>query len=155
MAEELKRGKLCQYDNPKKNNSSLVLVLRRVDNKMVLCVRVFPLLQRFSLPAYIDGEKQYVDYSQFMHIKTEHLKETEKCLQNARIIIDKVYNKSKLFNRAERNYRRKRAKQKREDQRKSEMLKECRQVGKMKIKMGNSVAWQMTHPVQGGRTSSK
>lgn len=90
-----------------------------------------------------------------MEVQIKYLNATEKYLQDARETIDKVYSKRKLFNRAERNYRRKRAKQKKEDRRKSEMLKECRQVGKMEIKVGNSVAWQMSHPVQGGRTSSK
>lgn len=59
ISEELTRGTLCLYGNPKKHGVSRVLVLRIVDDRTALCVRVFQLPQRFSLPALVERKTIY------------------------------------------------------------------------------------------------
>lgn len=172
MEDVIRKGSVCRFD-PTLDTSGLskelrttykkmkrlaaeyYIVLRVVDGNSLLCVPVHNEKCSHYTRLVINSKSYYAEYLTFLAVQAGWLIREQVHIANPLAGVDKIYemHKAHTLNVLER--KRKKEEQKRDEKRLRKEIQASAKGTFPKEKPSAAVAWNMTHPFQGGRTGSK
>ena len=150
-AEELKKT----YRRMRRLNADYYIVLRNDGNGGFLCVPLTLEKCAHYVRLVINSKSYYADYITFFSVQENWLSTENVRIANPLGSVDKIYEMRKAHTLRKLEWDRKKEARKREEKRLSSELKSLSKGKFPKEQASATVAWNMTHPFQGGRTGSK
>lgn len=172
MEHTIRKGSICKFDSTldisglskelrttykkmRRLDAEYYIVLRSNGEKGFLCVPVHNEKCSHYTRLVINSKSYYAEYLTFLAVLDGWLTNESVRMANPLEAVDKIYemHKAHTLNVLERN--RKKEEKKREEKRLSREIKSLSKGKFPKEEAPATVAWNMTHPFQGGRTGSK